>query len=82
MAPLLWRPPDSLLDRHVALSEIAPRAVAGFAARVAEARSDGERFAAVGALLHERQRAFDARVHHAATLLDLRRRGFTRGFGG
>ncbi len=74
VAPLLLETSaDALQDQHVALDEVAPRAVTLFAERVAEARGAAERCAAVELLLRERRRVFDVRVHRAVALLDARR---------
>ncbi|MBF5043571.1 AraC family transcriptional regulator [Aggregicoccus sp. 17bor-14] len=72
-ALLLEEPAHALADQHVAVAEVASRAVAALAEQVAEARTPQARIARVEALLQQatlRRRAFDPRVHHAVMLLE------------
>jgi AraC-like DNA-binding protein len=71
-ALLLEAPASELLDQHVALEDVASRQVAALAERLAEAPTQAARIAVLEALLYggsPRSRAFDARVHRAAELI-------------
>jgi AraC-like DNA-binding protein len=70
-ALLLEASAGALADQHVALGDVTSRQVALLAERIAEAPTLPARAALIEALLRSgRVRAFDARVHHAAALLD------------
>jgi len=71
-ALLLEAPADALRDQHLALRELTVGALATLGEQMAEAADHAQRCQLIGEVLHRglgRQRAFDARVHRAATLI-------------